>query len=93
MGMCIDKWQNKKYNSSNNGLLMRRCLEAVRLKRWQEGGLLCSSTNIYLQNVYENARMSWTDSGEESTTCDRSWAQPRYRQSANDLNLSWRSDR
>ena len=93
MGMCNDKWQNKKYNSSNNDTLMRRCLEAGWLKRWREDGLLCSSSGIYVQNVYENSRTSWTDSDEESATYERSWALPRYRHRANDLNLSWRSDR
>ena len=92
MGMCNDTWQNKKYNSSNNATLTRRCLEAGRLTRWRVDGLLCSSSSIYSRNVYVTTSTSWTDADEESTTYERSWALPRYRQRANDLNLSWRSD-
>ena len=92
MGIFNDTWQNKKYNSSNNATLTKRCLEVARLTRWRVDGLLCSSNSIYSQNVYVTVRKSWTDSDEESTTYERRWALPRRRQRTNDLNLSWKSD-
>ena len=93
MDMCNDRWQNRRYNSSSNATLKRRCLEAERLKRWRAGGLPCRGNSINSRNVCVNASENLTDSDEESTTYERSWALPRYRQRAGDLYLSWRNDR
>ena len=93
MGMCNDRRQSRKYNSLSNAMRKRPCLEAERLKKWREGGLPCRDNSINSPNVSANASANLTDSDEESTTYEKSWALPRYRQKAEGLSLSWKNDR
>ena len=93
MDMCTDRWQSRRYNSSNNATLKRLCLEAERLKRWRADGLPCRGSSINSPTASANLSADLTDSDEESATYERSWALPRYRRRADDLYLSWRNDR
>ena len=93
MDRCNDRWQSRRYNSSNNATLKRLCLEAESLRRWLAGGLLCRGNSINSRNVCVNASENLTDSDEECKTYERSWALPRYRLRAGDLYLSWKNDR
>ena len=93
MGMCNDKRQSRNYCSFSKATLTRLCLRTERLRRWLAGGLLCRDNSINSRNVCVNASENLTDSDEESTTYERSWALPRYRLRAGDLYLSWKNDR
>ena len=93
MDMCTDRWQSRRYNSSNNAKLKRLCLEAERLRGWLAGGLLCRDNNTSSLNVCVNASVNLTDSDGESTTYEKSWALPRYRLKAEGLYLSLKNDR
>ena len=93
MGMCNDRRQSMRYNSFSNATLKRLCLEAEKLKRWREDGLPCKDNSINSPNVSVNASANLTGFDGESTTYEKSWALPRYRQKADGLYLSWNNDR
>ena len=86
MGMCNDTWQHKKFLSSNNAHeAMSRSREADEMARgWaamqQQQHLLAERLRDYEHEL------------DRFPTRERRWALPRYRQRANDLNLSWTSD-
>ena len=78
MGTLHDRLQNRKYYAFNSNMLKRPCLAAARLKKWHAGGLLCRDNSTNLLSVCANVRENLNASDEESTTCEKSWALPRY---------------
>ena len=78
MGMLHDRLQNRKYYAFNNNMLKRPCLAAARLKKWHAGGLLCRDNSTNLRSVCVNVNGNLSISDEERSTCEKSWALPRY---------------
>ena len=93
MGMCRVRLQNKKYHAFTNATLKRPCLETVRLKKWHADGLLCRDNSISSLSVCANVRENLNASDEESTTCEKNWALPRFPLRGRDPYSFWRSDR